>query len=481
MPGDYTMGEFAAQDQPAWQAPPTALERWPVDPSQMTANEAAAFQTQSRYRNALARDPESNKLGALAEMIAPQTPLDYALYASGPLRALPVAGRAAAYGVSAAMDPSEAQAGITRLIKPLVTKFDPNMLEGSLSAIKQRIPLSDLEQGRKFTQDLPQVARSRPEDLTLGGNILSLHGDRSDLGRLHEMLGKGVKGEHDIHGGVGFIEKQSPSGAVWASEPSVSSAYQNKINWLQGVYGTPVYGSYGPMGVRSIDFQPAVSKLVLEQVKGVRGKLDASDVEAFDKDMRRQWGGPTKDNPGKKADWPAVPEWPGVTKTAKAIDFLENAPGGIRNKFVKLMDKGDVMDAGFPNVSAIRHALTNPDVANIPNYSYGKGMAKLSSEPVGGFEHPAFGKNIAGESMGGFGYATPREVSFMDVVGDLKAQKEPVKSWDYYFGGRMPKTVPYHQPVTQRWIDANSAFGEQAAKMGELAAFDKFSREGLRF
>ena len=104
-------------DAEPWQAPPTRLERWPVDPSQMTANEAAAFQTQARYRNALARDPTSNRMGALAEMVAPQTPLDYALLASGPLRAAAVPLRAAIYGGAAALQPEEAQAGPSGIIR----------------------------------------------------------------------------------------------------------------------------------------------------------------------------------------------------------------------------------------------------------------------------------------------------------------------------------------------------------------------------
>ena len=98
-------------DPTKWQAPPTALARWPVDPSQMSANEAAAFQTQSRYRNPLTRDPASNQMGALAEMVAPQSPLDYALLASGPVaKAASVPVRAALYGGAMALDPGKAEA-----------------------------------------------------------------------------------------------------------------------------------------------------------------------------------------------------------------------------------------------------------------------------------------------------------------------------------------------------------------------------------
>jgi hypothetical protein len=98
-------------DPAKWQAPPTALARWPVDPSQMSANEAAAFQTQSRYRNPLSRDPASNQMGALAEMVAPQSPLDYALLGAGPIaKAASVPVRAALYGGAMALDPGKAEA-----------------------------------------------------------------------------------------------------------------------------------------------------------------------------------------------------------------------------------------------------------------------------------------------------------------------------------------------------------------------------------
>jgi hypothetical protein len=66
-------------DPASWKPEPTRLARWPYEPPPVTgtnleqqssidAADAAAYQTKSRYRNALARDPESNKMGALAEL-----------------------------------------------------------------------------------------------------------------------------------------------------------------------------------------------------------------------------------------------------------------------------------------------------------------------------------------------------------------------------------------------------------------------------
>ena len=97
-------------DPAKWQAPPTALARWPTDPD-ASASEIAAQQTRARYRNALSRDPNSNQMGALAEMVAPQSPLDYALLASGPVaKAASVPVRAALYGGAMALDPGKAEA-----------------------------------------------------------------------------------------------------------------------------------------------------------------------------------------------------------------------------------------------------------------------------------------------------------------------------------------------------------------------------------
>ncbi len=366
-------------------------------------------------------------------------------------------------------------------IPPVVTKVDPAMYENALSAVKQRIPLAELDKGRVFKDKAAPVAAAEPADLPIGSTVVSLHGDRSALGELARVEGQPVGKGHVIHGGADFINTQSPN-AVWASEPAVASGVQNRVGDIMDVTGKPVYGSYGPMGVRSIDFQPAAGKLALQQVRENRSKLSKEAIDLFNENMRKQWGGPTKAQPNKLADWAAVPDWPGITNTKKATEFLEEATGGVRNKFAKMLDTGAMMNAGMPNMSAIRHAFTSPEMANLPNYSYGRRIAKLSpEEAMGGLAHPAFGKNIGGESLGGFGYATPREVAFEDVVKNLQAQGRPTSQWDYFFGGRMPKTVPYQQEVTQRWIDANSAFGDRVKKMGELAAFGDFSQKGLFF
>jgi hypothetical protein len=103
----WRIGDLAAPDQYALDP---AL---PVDEQAMAAAaaEAAAARTRANYQQAIARDPESNRLKDVAEVLAPQTPLDYALMLSGPLKAASIPARAAIYGGAAAMQPEEAQAG----------------------------------------------------------------------------------------------------------------------------------------------------------------------------------------------------------------------------------------------------------------------------------------------------------------------------------------------------------------------------------
>ena len=407
----------------------------------------------------------------------------------------PIGGRAARAGLGAAgllssdlpgVGIDEAQAlDLKRLIRPRITQ--PIDAAESYSLLKQRVPLHELEQGRSFIPEGTSALRSRPEDLPLGSTALSLHGDRSWLGNLLALEGTPLAAGHYIPGGRGFIGKNSPEGAVWASEPPIASGYQRRIKTLQDETGQPVYGLYGPMGHRSVDFQPAVGKAALELVERDIGKIPKSALQAFNERMRAFFGRPP-DPEGKTAaakrgrtEWPAWEEWPGIENTEAAAKALAETTGKKRSKFGFMLDKGEMMDAGLPNISTVRHGFTDPAVADIPNYAYGKGVARLSPEPVAGYRHPAFGKNIGGQDVGGWGFASPREVSFMNVVDDLVKQGEPVKSWDFYFGGRMPKSVPYEQPITRKWIDANSAFGEEVAKFGELGAIDKFAREGLRY
>src|SRR5262245_44303177 len=125
-PDDWIMGALVAQDaSPQDPYPPVrplpSVERATAPASNYNAwgdrlteqeqvaaaSEAAAARQRQNYTNALWRDPNSNRLGAVGEALAPQTPLDYAMYATGPLKALSVPARAAIYGTAAAMDPGE--------------------------------------------------------------------------------------------------------------------------------------------------------------------------------------------------------------------------------------------------------------------------------------------------------------------------------------------------------------------------------------
>ena len=69
--------------------------------------------------------------------------------------------------------------------------------------------------------------------------------------------------------------------------------------------------------------------------------------------------------------------------------YLDAASGDLRKQFIRLMDKSTARKAGFPNVGAVRRAVTDPELYDTPTFSEGVSFGLLDvNRPI--IENPLF-------------------------------------------------------------------------------------------
>jgi hypothetical protein len=291
---------------------------------------------------------------------------------------------------------------------------------GAFSTIKPRRPSSEVTSeylpaeefgpsapGRNaplavFDPDAPRKSFA-VEDLE-NAMAISLLGDRMSAGRRITDI-DGTPVNVMTYGGPRYGEFNEAMGspAVWASERSPISSLQKQIRGgLE--QGRDVYGIYTAMGPRSLDQTTMMTDALLQQVRG--GDIKKRDLAVFDRAMRD-----------------VVPDFVGV-KDPGAYQQLAELTQGDRIKFTQLMDSAKALEAGFPDVSATRIALTEPELTNAPAGSSGFSVMKLGPESLEDFEislpHPTYPVQMAGETAGRFPEMVPFDMIFSDLVSERR-------------------------------------------------------------
>ena len=280
---------------------------------------------------------------------------------------------------------------------------------GPYATIKPRVSEDEVRVGYKPTAPMGEREVFSPEGLE-GATVIPLYGDRSIAGKKITDI-NGMPVDVPLFGGPRYAEMNKALGskAGWASEAAPIGALQSKIR--SGLEkGRDVYGVYVPMSPRAADQTTMMTDALLQQV--AQGDIKAADRSTFN-DLIRQY----------------LPDFTGVEDPKGAAEQLLGAQQYNRKNFTEAMDQAAFLKAGFPDVSATRIALTEPELRHAPAGSLGYSVVKFGPESLKKLDptlvHPTYSTQMAGTPMGGFERSVPFDMIFNDLVEGRRAAQQP--------------------------------------------------------
>ena len=306
-----------------------------------------------------------------------------------------------------------------------------------------------------------------------GGTLVSLGGDRSNLGRLTHINGKELAWHVDLHAGPKYM-LEANKGQVWANSKEHTSAFNKIIN--EAAERGPVFGVYKPMGPQSVDSAHNMFDAVMAQIPD--SDISKEDARQFDEDLLsgKHFKGVEPEKAAAKAA-KAMAGWPGILNAKKASEFARNLPGTHRSAIISYMDKTPMLKKGFPAIGVTRAAITDPDVKNAQGNMIGHRIARLSTDASGeepSFDHSTYTDPTHGEYWGDVPlvqthYAMPQAVEQM-IAQPTKAGQvihpysEEAKGRDSARG--LFNFYKRQEPINQRMLDSVMTGMENQEKYG---------------
>jgi hypothetical protein len=275
---------------------------------------------------------------------------------------------------------------------------------GPYATIKPRRPESEVEITREPSVNMAPSEVFDVEKLQ-NSLIVPLYGDKSIAGERITSIND-VPVSVETYGGprYGALNAAVGSPSGWASELPQISALRNQIRGgLE--QGRDVYGVYTAMSPRAADQTTMMADALLQQAQ--QAPIRKADVKAFDEAARQ-----------------IVPNFAGIMHP-EAYQQLLGAKQGQRKSLVELMDTAKALEAGLPDVSATRMALTTPELMYAPGGSTGFQVVKFgpeSLEPVDvSLVHPTYGTQMAGTPVGHFEQQIPFDMLYPDLIKERRA------------------------------------------------------------
>ena len=235
-----------------------------------------------------------------------------------------------------------------------------------------------------------------------GGTLIGLAGDRSRLGRMTHINGKKLAWDVDLHAGHDYMLEPN-KGAVWGNSLNHTAGIDRMI--AMAAERGPIIGSFQAMGPQSVDSSHNMVDALLAQIPS--SGISEKDAKAFDDALKAGLHAPNKEDRGAFAK--AMHGWPGILNSKAASDFMRPENGFLgthRSAFVKLMDKKDRRDEGFPDVGVTRVAITNPDLLDAPNNTAGHRLVELDPDELmrqakaaRGFRHSTYQGDTGGRYL----------------------------------------------------------------------------------
>lgn len=397
-----------------------------------------------------------------------------------------------AHAIAALGIPGHGLSGINpefvRALQSVSTPFsqDPEVVKRALAISKSLVPPMTAAAGKTASYytvkqpvaphevktkiaDIPGVTplEKRPmswEDLHRigkGGTIITMGGDRSNLGRLTHINNKKLNWPVDLHAGPKYMLEPNP-GAVWANAEGSTTAFDRMIR--EAAEKGPVFGMYAPMGPTAVDSSHNMFDALMAQVD--KGKISKADAKEFDDLVRagRHMENPKDTQNGAEA----MKGWPGILNAKEASEFARKLPGSHRSGFVKTMAKGSWRDKGFPDVGMTRAAITDPELLKTPGNMIGHRVVRLN--PEGGttnetaFSHSTYKSAIPGEYVGDIPLAQ-RHYALPDVTENIASNPKYTEKGLFIHpystnpNGRnsyanMIELYKQSQPLNQRQLDS---------------------------
>jgi len=387
--------------------------------------------------------PRANRAADIAstlanDMLVPQTPLDWGLTLAtggvGKLMSAPykIGTIAASHMLTA--DPAEAGAG-----KLLTRARDPR-LWSPISDQKLKKPLDEMEHAYTDVRTpMPKIVD--PASLVGGYGIFTPY-DLSTANRtLTHVDATKLPTPVRAYGGVGFSEANP--GFAAASEAPIARRLDNQAAALTEKTGKPVYIMPMTMSEQGIDASHHVADPLAQMTQMAKIKKD--DAAAFNEMMRK-----------------SVPGWTDI-ESGQFPDYIRNLQGGMTTKALMAdrMALARWQAKGFPDVAAIRHAMTVPELIGLPRDTTGMAISRYT--PGQGLlesPHPSYSKGVAGEYMGQLASLIPFEVAAPDIAKGLAAKNaanlatgktQPI--FPAYHMKKPTPGVPTAQEFDAEWLD----------------------------
>jgi hypothetical protein len=300
-------------------------------------------------------------------------------------------------GTALTLDPSAAEGGF-RGIPHGIGQFNLRAAIGDLAKLNRHVPTKDILE-----------KTIEPHDIPVGSWLTPLVGDRSRSGELLTHVGeKELRDPVWMQGGYQFVPEWQKQGVAWGSDRAPTSTIAGRVRGFQDE-APNVYGVYTAMGPQSVDASHHMSDTLAQLLHDQKGNISPAAIDQYNTAMRN-----------------IMPDFPGVT-SEDLQKFMRTQPMSNRNVFAKGMGSRSALEAGFPDVSQARIAVTHPGLLDVPMYSGGQSIARLTGDVTHG--SPGFGlaphytyrSKLHGDYVGGFDSPVPKELLWRDFapkVGD---------------------------------------------------------------
>jgi len=426
----------------------------PLDPF-----EAAALR-QRQFRNRpseTSQETIDKAAGVMSDVLIPKTPLDVAITAAtlpfgGPLTRPAV--RAGMLALGGILNPDAAEAGKLNLFKHGISAVKLPKPINEYSSV--HTPRAEME-NKVVSAEALKGKRLYPtiSDTTVPNTYL----EQIENYKLPERV--------KMSGGGRFADVIENKPDVWMSQPGPMKGLANRVDEISARTGNETLVAPTALSGTGGDYSHHVWSPLVDVFKNTKGISKAARSD-FDAIMRE-----------------ADPNFPGVNAKRDTLqNYFQAAARGPRTTFSQAMDTRRFQDLGFPDVAAVRHAATDPELLHAPMGSSGYsifGVDPKSVRPVAG--HGTYSHGIAGENVGSLGVIAPPDIMFPDVMESLRlmsqASGKPLRKYtgrpDYYFAGRVPselfgKPLAQSQLVDDKWLNTFGDYARRYKKVGGAAA-----------
>jgi hypothetical protein len=304
--------------------------------------------------------------------------------------------------------------------------------------VKLRQPFSSLTSQLRPTGSMLEDVPMTAENFPLGSTILPLYGDRTMAGQTLTHINDAQLAKEQILGGGARFMQENP-GRIWASEQNRITNLANRVRQEEAATGgMPVFGAHVAMGIPGSDFAKMTTQPLLQMLQ--EAPITNKAARLFDREAVSEWG---------------INSWPGVKNVTP--EWANIAPGGQRADLPKIMQKGEYQDLGFPSVAAVRKAIIDPELRDVPTLTSGMSVGRFApggqveTNPAADFLHETYPTNILGTHVGNMGQV-PFNVMFPDFMANYAA-KNPTAMGLPNIARTVEMQVP-SQRVTPQWQDS---------------------------